>query len=148
MHPLQIVLFTEMFINQASANTFGGFLPNTTSPDPNWGKCLRCAAIDRARLKLTPPPSRSDFCSQCFSSYCYGPSYAPSVQELPDRNYVFLNPDPGGVTKVKKFLSSNEGSIIRCGCCGMCDCRCYRFHVSAVSDFFSKCEPEFALLLT
>ena len=101
-----------MFINQASANTFGGFLPNTTSPDPNWGKCLRCAAIDRARLKLTPPPSRSDFCSQCFSSYCYGPSYAPSVQELPDRNYVFLNPDPGGVTKVKKFLSSNEGSII------------------------------------
>lgn len=105
-------LFTKVFINQASANTLGGFLPNTTSPDPNWGKCLQCAAIDRARLRLTPPPPRSDFCSQCFSQYCYDPNYPPSVQELPGRNYVFSNPDPGGVTKVNKFLSSNKGSII------------------------------------
>ncbi|KIM65066.1 hypothetical protein SCLCIDRAFT_1212755, partial [Scleroderma citrinum Foug A] len=90
----------------------GGFLPNTTSPDPNWGKYLQCAAIDCAHLKLTLPPSCSDFCLQCFSPYCYGLSYPPSVQELPDRNYMFLNQDPGGMTKVKKFLSSNEGSII------------------------------------
>lgn len=105
-------LFTEIFINQAFANTFGGFLPNTTSPDPNWGKCLQCAAIDRARLKLTPPPSRSDVCSQCFSQYCYDPNDPPSATEVPGRNYVFLNPDPGGVTKVQKFLSSNKGKII------------------------------------
>ena len=36
----------------------------------------------------------------------------------------------------------------RCGCCGVRDCRYYRFHVSAVSDFL-KCGPEtFSFLLT
>ena len=102
-----------MFINQASANTFGGggFAQYHFSGS-QLGK-VQCAAIDRARLKLTPPPSRSDFCSQCFSPYCYGPSYPPSVQELPDRNYVFLNLDPGPWRdQGEKFLSSNEGSII------------------------------------
>ncbi|KAL4078419.1 lysophospholipase catalytic domain-containing protein [Scleroderma yunnanense] len=106
------LVFTEVFVNQAFANTFGGFLPNTTSPDPNWGKCLQCAAIDRARLKLSPTVSRSSMCSQCFAQYCYDPSNPPSVSEVPGRNYVFSNPDPGGVTKVKKFLSSNKGTII------------------------------------
>ncbi|OJA08670.1 hypothetical protein AZE42_01184 [Rhizopogon vesiculosus] len=34
-------MFTAVFINQAFMNTLGGFKPNTTSPDPNWGQCLK-----------------------------------------------------------------------------------------------------------
>ncbi|KAH0827839.1 phospholipase B [Lanmaoa asiatica] len=106
--PLQ----TAVFINQAFQNTLGGFKPNTNSPDPNWGRCLQCAALDRARLRFTPPPQRSDFCAQCFSQYCYDPSYPPSANELPSRNFVYLNPDPGGLDKVERFLSRNKGGII------------------------------------
>jgi len=105
-------LSTTVFINQAFQNTLGGFKPNTTSPDPGWGKCLQCAALDRARLKLTPPPQRSDTCAQCFSQYCYDPSNPPSASALPGRDYVYSNPDPGGVDKVEAFLDQNEGAII------------------------------------
>ncbi|KAF9227378.1 phospholipase B [Gyrodon lividus] len=109
-------LFTAVFVNQAFHNTLGGFQPNMTSPDPNWGKCLQCAALDRARLKLTPVLRRSDFCAQCFSQYCYDPSDPPSVDELPGRNYVFSDPDPGGVDKVEAFLSRNKGTVIGGAC--------------------------------
>ncbi|KAF8554177.1 phospholipase B [Imleria badia] len=105
-------LSTAVFINQAFQNTLGGFKPNTTSPDPNWPKCLQCAALDRARLKLTPPPPRSDVCTQCFSQYCYDPSNPPSASALPGRDFVYSNPDPGGVTKVEAFLSRNKAAII------------------------------------
>ncbi|KAF9241566.1 phospholipase B [Melanogaster broomeanus] len=105
-------IFTAVFINQVFQNTMGGFKPNTTSPDPNWGKCLQCAALDRARLKVTPILGRSDYCAQCFSQYCYDPSNPPSVDELPGRNYVLSDPDPGGVNKVKAFLGRNKGAII------------------------------------
>lgn len=103
---------TAVLINQAFTNTLGGFTPNTTSPDPNWGKCLQCAAFDRARLGLTPPPPRSGFCAQCFSQYCYDPENPPSANELPGRNYIYSNPDPGGVDKVEEFLSRNKDAII------------------------------------
>ncbi|KIJ18736.1 hypothetical protein PAXINDRAFT_129113 [Paxillus involutus ATCC 200175] len=108
-------LFTAVLINQAFQNTLGGFKPNTTSPDPNWGKCLQCAALDRARLKLTPILERSDFCAQCFSQYCYDPSNPPSVSELPGRDYVFSDPDPGGVDKVQAFFSQKKGVVIGVG---------------------------------
>lgn len=104
---------TAVLINQAFQNTLGGFTPNTTSPDPNWGQCLQCAALDRARLGLPPPvPPRSDICAQCFSQYCYDPSNPPSAKELPGRNYVYSDPDPGGLDKVEDFLSRDKGAII------------------------------------
>ncbi|KAH7888717.1 phospholipase B [Phlebopus sp. FC_14] len=105
-------LFTAVFINQAFSNTLGGFKPNTTSPDPNWGRCLQCGALDRARLKLIPVPARSEFCAQCFSQYCYDPTNLPSASELPGRSYIFTNPDPGGVHKVAQFLNREKGVII------------------------------------
>lgn len=98
-------LFTAVFINQAFSNTLGGFKPNTTSPDPNWGQCLQCAAIDRA---VNP---RSDFCSQCFAQYCYNPNNLPSQSELPDRQFVFVDPDPGGLQKVEVWLTDNKGAL-------------------------------------
>lgn len=101
-----------MFINQAFQNTLGGFKPNTTSPDPNWGKCLQCAALDRARFKLIPVPPRSSFCTQCFSQYCYDPNNPPSASALPGRDYVYTNPDPGGISKVEAFLAQDKGAII------------------------------------
>ena len=87
-------------------------MPNTTEPDPNWGKCLQCAALDRARLKLNPPPRRSDTCTRCFMQYCYDPNQPPSASEVPSRDYVYKNPDPGGVNKVEEFLSRNKDAII------------------------------------
>lgn len=98
-------LFTAVFINQAFRNTLGGFKPNTTSPDPDWGRCLQCAAIDRA-VTL-----RSDFCSRCFAQYCYNPNNLTSNSELPHRQYVFVDPDLGGWQKVEEWLEDNEGAL-------------------------------------
>ncbi|KAG2150555.1 phospholipase B [Suillus clintonianus] len=98
-------MFTAVFINQAFWNTLGGFKPNTTSPDPNWGKCLQCVAIDRA-VTL-----RSDFCSQCFAQYCYDPNNPPSQSELPGRQFAFVNPDLGGLQKVTQWLEENKGRL-------------------------------------
>ncbi|KAG0707370.1 phospholipase B [Suillus ampliporus] len=101
-------MFTAVFINQAFWNTLGGFKPNTTSADPDWGKCLQCAAIDRAVT------ARSDFCSQCFAQYCYDPSNPPSSSELPGRQFLFVDPDLGGLDKVEAWLSSNKGALAGC----------------------------------
>jgi lysophospholipase len=98
-------LFTAVFINQAFWNTLGGFKPNTTSPDPDWGQCLQCAAIDRA-VTL-----RSDFCSRCFAQYCYDPNNLPSNSELPGREFVFVDPDLGGLQKVEQWLKNNKGAL-------------------------------------
>lgn len=98
-------LFTAVFINQAFGNTLGGFKPNTNSPDPDWGQCLQCAAIDRA-VTL-----RSDFCSQCFAQYCYNPNNLTSNSELPNRQYQFADPDPGGLQKVEEWLEDNKGAL-------------------------------------
>ncbi|KAG1895501.1 phospholipase B [Suillus fuscotomentosus] len=102
--------FTAVFINQAFWNTLGGFKPNTTSSDPNWGRCLQCAAIDRA---VTP---RSDICSQCFAQYCYDPNNLTSLSELPGRTFIFEDPDPSGLEKVAQWLEGDKsllaGSIV------------------------------------
>ncbi|KAG2119615.1 phospholipase B [Suillus discolor] len=97
--------FTAVFINQAFGNALGGFEPNATSPDPYWGRCLQCAAIDRA---VTP---RSDICSQCFARYCYDPNNLPSRSELPDRQLVFVNPDPSGLQKVEQWLEGDKSLL-------------------------------------
>ncbi|KAG1723798.1 phospholipase B [Suillus lakei] len=98
-------MFTAVFINQAFGNTLGGFEPNTTLSDPDWGQCLQCAAVDRAVTV------RSDFCSQCFAQYCYDPNHLPSKSELPGRQFAFVDPDLGGLQKVEQWLKDNKGAL-------------------------------------
>ena len=87
-------------------------MPNTSSPDPNFGKCMQCAAIDRARYKVDPPLSRSSFCTQCFQQYCFDPNNLTSSSVLPNRKLEFVDPDPGEVDLVLRFLSRNKIPII------------------------------------
>ncbi|KAI0268896.1 phospholipase B [Gloeopeniophorella convolvens] len=99
---------TQLFLDQVHANTIGGFTPNATTPDANFGRCVQCAALDRARLRLSPPPARSPLCSACFTQYCYDPSNKTSVSELPGRKLVFVDPDPQGASAVEGFLSHSK----------------------------------------
>ncbi|KAF8499635.1 phospholipase B [Russula emetica] len=103
---------TQLFLDQAQANVIGGFVPNTNSSDPNFGKCMQCAAIDRARYKVVPPLSRSSFCTQCFQQYCFDPNNLTSSSELPDRKLRFVDPDPSGISIVLQFLWRNKVPII------------------------------------
>ncbi|ETW80449.1 hypothetical protein HETIRDRAFT_384983 [Heterobasidion irregulare TC 32-1] len=99
---------TRLFIDQVHANTIGGFQPDTNSPDPNFGRCLQCAALDRARYKTSPLIQRSDFCATCFKQYCFDPSNPPSKVALPNRKLAFKNPDPTGFKGVASFLSTSK----------------------------------------
>ncbi|KAI0063507.1 phospholipase B [Artomyces pyxidatus] len=103
---------TEIFLDQVHNNTIAGFVPNTNNADPNWGKCLQCGAIDRARYKTTPVTNRSDFCTTCLKQYCFDPQNPPSVSELPNRVLTFHDPDPQGVAKVESFFKRQEGPIL------------------------------------
>ncbi|KAI0066051.1 phospholipase B [Artomyces pyxidatus] len=103
---------TELFLDLVHNNTIGGFVPNSNSPDPNFGRCLQCAAIDRARYHLSPPLARSSFCMQCFTQYCFDPNNKTSSSELPNRKLVFVDPDPQGVSKVEGFLGHSKIPII------------------------------------
>jgi len=80
--------------DQIHANMLAGFVPGTNDADPNWGKCLQCAAIDRARFKVRPNIARSPQCSACFKQYCYDPENPPSKDALPGRIQNFVDPDP------------------------------------------------------
>ncbi|KAF9650395.1 phospholipase B [Thelephora ganbajun] len=84
---------THLFLDQVHANTIGGFKPGTNSPDPDWPKCLQCAAVDRGRMKLSPAVPRSEFCTKCFKQYCYDPANPQSVSQLPNRVLKFGGPD-------------------------------------------------------
>ncbi|KIK67069.1 hypothetical protein GYMLUDRAFT_37109 [Collybiopsis luxurians FD-317 M1] len=101
---LQQVLF-----DQVHNNTISGFVPNTNNADPNFGKCLQCAAVDRARFKLNPVVNRSDFCQTCFNQYCFDPQNPPSLSEVPNRKQVFVDPDPQGLGN---FLSENKFKFV------------------------------------
>ncbi len=83
-------------------------MPKTNSPDPNFGKCLQCAAIDRARYKVNPPLARSSFCAQCFQQYCFDLNNLTSSSDLPNRKFNFVNPDPQGISAVSSFLSRSK----------------------------------------
>ncbi|KAF9013962.1 hypothetical protein BDQ17DRAFT_1230461, partial [Cyathus striatus] len=104
--------FTQLFLDQTHANTVGGFVPNTNSPDPDFGKCIQCAAIDRARFKEKPSIARSDICSQCFGRYCYDDQNPPSSSVLPNRKTKNMDPDPQGPDTAKDFLSKHKGLVI------------------------------------
>jgi lysophospholipase len=87
-------------------------MPYTNSPDPNFGKCLQCVAIDRARYQMKPPLEQSSFCAQCFQKYCFDPNNPTSSEELPDRKLEFVDPDPQGVSAVSGFLSRSKIALI------------------------------------
>ncbi|KAJ7647403.1 phospholipase B [Roridomyces roridus] len=103
---------TQIFFNQVFTNTISGFTPNANTPDPNFGKCLQCAAIDRARSKVTPTVDRSSICSQCFDQYCYDPANPPSQSELPNRKLIFVDPTPEGLSKIEGFLGDNKFKLV------------------------------------
>lgn len=88
-------------------------MPGTNSPDPNFGKCTQCAAIDRARYKASPPLQRSAFCQACFAQYCFDPNNLTSAAaQLPSRKLAFVDPDPQGVSALTGFLSDSKVPII------------------------------------
>jgi Lysophospholipase catalytic domain len=87
-------------------------MPNTSSSDPNFGRCMQCAAIDRARYKVDPPLSRSSFCTQCFQQYCFDPNNLTNSSELPGRKLQLVEPGTGGLSLVLQFLSRNKVPII------------------------------------
>ena len=103
---------TTVFLNQVQNNTMSGFVPNAQGSDPNFGKCLQCAAIDRARYKVSPVANRSDFCTTCFNQYCFSPADPPSQSEIVGRKYVFVDPDPQGASKVEDFFEAHKVPII------------------------------------
>lgn len=72
---------------------------------------MQCAAVDRTRLKLSPVPSRSAICAQCFQQYCFDPQNPPDQVALPGRKLTFVDPDPQGVSKVSGFLAMNKGAL-------------------------------------
>ena len=86
-----------------------GFVPNSLGSDPNYGKCLQCAAVDRSRMRANI--TRSDICQKCFDQYCYSSANPPSRDEIVGRKYAFVDPDPQGLSKVTKFLGRNKLAI-------------------------------------
>jgi lysophospholipase len=90
------------------ANAVGGFVPNTTSADADFGKALQCAAIDRARYKVDPALQRSAVCEEQFERYCWNPNNLASVSELPGRKLNFVDPDSEGIPAVRGFLSQSQ----------------------------------------
>ncbi|KAI0028749.1 phospholipase B [Vararia minispora EC-137] len=104
------LLHTRQFIDQVHANVLAGFKPNTTEADPSFGKCLQCAALDRARRTVNI--TRSTFCQTCFDQYCFDPNNPPSASELPGRRLVLVNPSPGRLAQLSSFFSREKVPII------------------------------------
>jgi len=96
---------TKLFLDQAHNNTIGGLTPNANTPDPNWGKCLQCAAVDRARMKLNPTVARSNICTQCFSRYCY-------ESNNPPRSFTHLYQQLISVKGTESFFKKHEALIL------------------------------------
>jgi len=97
-----------MFLNQAQAVAFSGFLDGQVGPDPQYGTCLQCAAVDRARLKTRPVTPRSAICSGCFKKYCYDPQNPPPEGQIVGRRFQFKDPDPF----LKEFYQNNKSAVI------------------------------------
>lgn len=98
--------------DQIHKNMISGFVPGTNDADPDFGLCLQCAAIDRARLKVTPFIKRSDKCNECFRRYCFDPATPPSKSQLPNRRLEFVDPDPQGFTRLGGFFFNNRFALI------------------------------------
>ena len=100
---------TSKFLSQAKSTAMDGFLEGQLGPDPEYGTCLQCAAIDRARLKTNPVTPRSAICSSCFKKYCYDPQNPPPEGQIVGRRLKFKNPDPFGA---KTFYRGNKTGVI------------------------------------
>ena len=96
-----------MFLNQAQAMAFSGFMDGQVGPDPEYGTCLQCAAVDRARLKTKPVTPRSDICSTCFKKYCYDPENPPPEGQIVGRRFKFKDPDPF----FQSFYENNKSAV-------------------------------------
>jgi lysophospholipase len=103
---------TQLLLDQVFNTAISGYVPNTKSADPEFGKALQCAAIDRARYKVNPVVPRSSACVKHFERYCWDPTNLPSVSQLPGRKLTFVDPDPEGVTAVTGFLSRSKVPLI------------------------------------
>lgn len=97
-----------MFLNQAQAIAYDGFIEGQVGPDPEYPTCFQCAAIDRARLKTNPVTPRSDICTSCFKKYCYDPANPPSGSQIVGRRFQFKDPDPF----FKSFYEHNKSTVI------------------------------------
>jgi len=100
---------TSQILDQSQATAFSGFLEGQLGADPEYGTCLQCAAIDRARLKTNPITPRSDVCSKCFKRYCFDPASPPPEGQIVGRRIQFKDPDPLGL---KSFFEKNKLAII------------------------------------
>ncbi|KAH8119292.1 phospholipase B [Phellopilus nigrolimitatus] len=104
--------FSTVFLNQAHNSTILGFTPKSIDPDTSFGGCLQCAAIDRARYKISPTVPRSAFCTTCFMRYCFDPQSPPSSTDIVGRKYAFVDPDPQGLSRVEDFFKAHKVAII------------------------------------
>ena len=111
MHPLQIVLFTEMFINQASANTFGGGvcpIPLLWIPTGESTVCCdrsRSSQIDTATLAF-------GLLFAVLLSVLLWPELSAQCPGTSRQKLRVFEPGSRWRDQGEKFLSSNEGSII------------------------------------
>ncbi|EFI28204.1 phospholipase B [Coprinopsis cinerea okayama7 len=103
---------TRLMFDQIHTNLISGFKPDTNDADPDWGICLQCAAIDRARFKVSPTVERSEKCTECFQRYCYDPQNPPSKSQLPNRKLEFVDPDPQGFDRLGGFFHRNRFALI------------------------------------
>lgn len=103
---------TRLMFDQIHKNIISGFVPDTNDADPDFGLCLQCAAIDRARLKVSPFVQRSDKCKECFRRYCFDPAAPPNKSQLPNRKQAFVDPDPQGFTRLGGFFFNNRFALI------------------------------------
>ncbi|GJJ05861.1 hypothetical protein Clacol_000048 [Clathrus columnatus] len=119
----------QQFFNQTFLGATCGFVPNTTSIDINFPSCLKCAAIDRARLTTTPPIQRSAICQQCFDRYCFNPADPPSNKDFPGRQFILVDPTPSTLSKVQAFIQKHGVPlfvvlgivlVLSFGLCGFC----------------------------
>ena len=97
-----------MFLDQAQAIAFSGFMEGQVGPDPDYGTCLQCAAIDRARLKTSPVTPRSAVCASCFKKYCYAPEDPPREGQIVGRRLKFKDPDP----PLNRFYERNVSAVL------------------------------------
>src|SRR5258708_4006243 len=100
---------TTKFLDQAQYSAFSGFLEGQLGADPEYGSCLQCAAIDRARLKTNPITPRSDLCSKCFKKYCFDPANPPPEGQIVGRIIQFKNTDP---SPFEAFFQQHKIAII------------------------------------
>jgi hypothetical protein len=104
---------TSLILDVAYNLTTQGYTPNSQAPDPNFGKCLQCAAVDRARLKATPPINRSEICTQCFATYCYDPNATNPPVKVVGRNLTFVDPDASSSSSSGTGPASKNAALVK-----------------------------------